>query len=234
MTGDSCRKFFERAATGTISPRWFRGICGRGWRFATSGGGKRPLIARDVKERMGLKVTGLDIDRDELNRAPEGLYDETICADITEYSGNGQADLVICQAVLEHVANTEKALGSIASCLKSGGLALLFVPSRNAAYARLNMILPDSWKKWIIRKVMPDSAHMRGFKAYYDRCTPRQFRAMADRCGFEVEEVKCYFISSYFSHFFPMYVLWRCWMLLFYLFNGENAAETFTMVLRKR
>ena len=111
---------------------------------------------------------------------------------------------------------------------------MLFVPSRNAAYARLSLVLPESWKKWLIRKVMPGSAHMRGFKAYYDRCTPRQFRAMADRCGFEVEEVKCYFISSYFSHFFPLYVLWRCWMRLFHLFNGENAAETFTMVLRKR
>lgn len=198
------------------------------------GGGKRPLIARDVKERMGLRVTGLDIDAEELARAPAGLYDETVCADITEYEGNSQADLVICQAVLEHVANTEKALCSIASCLKKGGVALLFVPSRNAAYARLNMVLPDAWKKWIIRKVMPESAHMRGFRAYYDRCTPRQFRAMADRCGFEVEEVKCYFISSYFSHFFPLYVAWRCWMRLFYLCSGENAAETFTMVLRKR
>ena len=169
-----------------------------------------------------------------LTRAPAGLYDETICADITEYRGNGQADLVICQAVLEHVANTEKALRSIASCLKSGGKALLFVPSRNAVYARLNMIMPDSWRKWIIGKLMPESAHMRGFKAYYDRCTPGQFRTMADQCGFEVVDVKCYFISSYFSHFFPLYVLWRCWMRLFYLCNGENAAETFTMTLRKR
>ena len=198
------------------------------------GGGKRPMIARDLKERLGLRVTGLDINADELARAPAGAYDETICADITEYEGKGQTDLVICQAVLEHVANTEQALRSIASCLKRGGVALLFVPSRNAAYARLSLVLPESWKKWLIRKVMPGSAHMRGFKAYYDRCTPRQFRAMADRCGFEVEEVKCYFISSYFSHFFPLYVLWRCWMRLFHLFNGENAAETFTMVLRKR
>ena len=91
------------------------------------------MSARDVKERLGLRGTGLDIDADELARAPAGTYDETICADITEYEGKGQADLVICQAVLEHVANTEQALRSIASCLKRGGVALLFVPSRNAA-----------------------------------------------------------------------------------------------------
>ena len=205
-----------------------------GMKVADIGGGKRPFMSKETKDRWGATVQGLDIDADELAMAPPGAYDEVVCADIGSFHGKGESDIVICQAVLEHVANTEQALRSIASCLKSGGGALLFVPSRNAAYARLNMILPDSWKKWIIRKVMPESAHMRGFKAYYDRCTPRQFRALADRCGFEVEEVKCYFISSYFSHFFPLYVLWRCWMRLFYLCNGENAAETFTMALRKR
>lgn len=198
------------------------------------GGGKSPLVQKEVKSRLGLTVIGIDIDPAELARAPSGSYDQTVCADITDYAGDARADLVVCQAVLEHVANTEKALGSIASCLKSGGLALLFVPSRNAAYARLSMVLPESWKQWIIRKVMPGSAHLRGFKAYYDRCTPRQFRAMAGRCGFEIQEVKGYYISSYFSYFFPLYVLWRCWMRIFYWCSRENAAETFTMVLRKR
>ena len=198
------------------------------------GGWKSPLVQQEVKSRLGLTVVGIDIDPAELARAPSGSYDQTVCADITDYAGDARADLVVCQAVLEHVADTEKALRSIASCLKSGGLALLFVPSRNAAYARLGMILPDAWKQWIIRKVMPGSAHLRGFKAYYDRCTPRQFRAMAGRCGFEVQEAKSYYISSYFSYFFPLHVLWRMWVGLFYLCNRENAAETFTMVLRKR
>lgn len=220
----------NRDFTEHVVPRHLR----KGMRVVDVGGGKRPCLARTEKERLALTVVGMDIDAAELAKAPRGSYDREICADIGMYKGDGDADLVICQAVLEHVTDTEQALRSMASCLKCGGKALLFVPSRHAAYARLGMILPERLKRWIIRRMMPESAHMRGFKAYYDRCTPRQFRAMAERCGFEVEEVKCYYTSSYFSHFFPAHVVWRLWIGFFYFVCRENAAETFTLALRKR
>ena len=41
-------------------------------------------------------MVGLDIDADELARAPPGAYDETVCADITRHVGKGDADLVVC------------------------------------------------------------------------------------------------------------------------------------------
>ena len=37
------------------------------------GGGKQPYISRETKEKLGLKVVGLDIDANELARAPQGL-----------------------------------------------------------------------------------------------------------------------------------------------------------------
>ena len=66
------------------------------------GGGKNPVIGSERKAALGLTVVGLDIDDDELSAAPKGLYDRTVAADITNYRGQGDADLVICQALLEH------------------------------------------------------------------------------------------------------------------------------------
>ena len=95
-------------------------------------------------------MVGLDIDGKELSAAPDGLYDRTAAADITKYRGQGDADLVICQALLEHVHDTGRALEAIASILKPGGRALIFVPSRNAVYARLNLLLPENLKRRIL------------------------------------------------------------------------------------
>jgi hypothetical protein len=45
--------------------------------------------------------------------------------------------------------------------------------------------------------------------------------------------MRCYYRSSYFSFFFPAYLAWRAWLLLFHTLAGEQAAETFTVVLQK-
>ncbi len=197
------------------------------------GGGKSPLIGIDEKRRRNLTLIGLDVDPDELSRAPEDTYDETICADISSYQGRQDADLLICRAVLEHVADVEGAFRSIHSILKPGGLALVFTPSGNAMYARLNRMLPEKTKKALLFGVSPETRAKQGFRAYYDKCTPRDFRKLARDNGFVIEEERFYFISSYFSCFFPAYLLWRCWILLGCLMVRHQAAETFSVALRK-
>jgi len=197
------------------------------------GGGKIPYIDHRRKAELGLAVVGLDIDREELRRAPQGAYDEMICADITRFKGGGDADLIICQAVLEHVKDVEGAFAAMASILKPGGKALLFVPSRNAIYARLNLVIPEGMKRKILFAIFPDCRSCCGFPAYYDRCTLKQFHLLAERHGLEVEEERTYFITCYFSFFFPAYFVWRIWILLFYLIAGDQAAESFCMALRK-
>jgi 2-polyprenyl-6-hydroxyphenyl methylase/3-demethylubiquinone-9 3-methyltransferase len=110
----------------------------------------------------------------------------------------------------------------------------IFVPSRNAVFARLNLLLPEPIKRFILFRIFPHKASgHEGFKAYYDRCTPRDFKAMAFRHGFKVDLERFYFTSSYFSFFTPLYVLWRLWLLMFHRIAGDQAAETFVMVLRK-
>ena len=64
------------------------------------GGGSRPCISREEKERLGLTVIGLDISAEELAAAPPNTYDSTIAADLCTFVGKADADAVVCQATL--------------------------------------------------------------------------------------------------------------------------------------
>jgi SAM-dependent methyltransferase len=197
------------------------------------GGGKNPVVGVEEKRRFKLRVIGFDIDARELAAAPDGAYDRTIRADITEYRGRADADLVICQALLEHVRDSQAAIDAIASILRPGGRALIFLPSRNAVFARLNLALPERVKRKILYTVFPASERDQGFPAYYDRCTPRDFRRLAGGSGLTVDACRTYFRSGYFSFFFPLHLVWRLWTLVFRFFAREQAAETFSLALRK-
>jgi SAM-dependent methyltransferase len=197
------------------------------------GGGKNPVIGLDGKRRLSLRLVGLDIDPDELAASPSGVYDERICADITRYRGRADADVVVCQALLEHVKDSQAAIAAIASILKPGGTALIFLPSRNAVFARINLLLPQQLKRKLLHTVFPSTIQDQGFPAYYDHCTPADFRRQAANSGLAVDVCATYFRSSYFTFFFPLHFAWRIWMLIFRFFAREQAAETFSLALRK-
>jgi 2-polyprenyl-6-hydroxyphenyl methylase/3-demethylubiquinone-9 3-methyltransferase len=163
------------------------------------GGGKNPVVAPERKTELDLRVIGVDIDGGELASAPAGSYDQTVCADIGSYQGPGDGDLVICQALLEHVRDSGAALRAIASILKPGGRALIFVPSRNAVYARLNLLLPEALKRKILFTVFPETRRDHGFRAFYDRCTPAGFVSMAAQQGLLTEDCRLYFRQLYTS-----------------------------------
>jgi SAM-dependent methyltransferase len=198
------------------------------------GGGSLPYLDHSTKQEYNLRVVGLDIDAIELAGAPPGIYDETICADITSYQGKENADLVICRCVLEHVSNVEKALSAIGSIMRPGGKALIFTPSRNAWFARINLMLPDPLRCKILFFLYPETTggHS-GFPPVYHNCTPKQFRRAADDAGLEVKATKLYFASGYFYFLLPLHVAWRLWLMAFRLLAGEQAAEMFAMVLAK-
>lgn len=206
----------------------------RNERVIDVGSGKQPLLSTTDKARLGLFVCGLDISSTELARAPLGAYDEVVCTDVTSYVGTAQFDLAICQSLLEHVSNTEAAIAAMASALKPGGRIVLFVPCRNALFARLNLLLPEKMKQSILFTIFPQSRHAQGFKSYYNKCTPADFRRIAALHGLVESDFRSYFMSSYFSFFFPLYAIWRIWTVLFKALAGDQAAETFSMALTKR
>lgn len=197
------------------------------------GGGARPCVDLETKCRLGLTIIGVDVDEEEFIKAPIGVYDRTIVADITRCTVENVADLVICKSTLEHVSNTEAALTALGRLLKPGGMLLVFTPSRNAIYARLNLVLPEQVKMKLLSTFFGEKADHLGFPAKYDRCTPRDFRRFMSKQNLKIEEVNTYYISSYFSVVFPLYVIWRLWVLAYRAFAKEQAAETFTVIARK-
>jgi len=213
----------------SFAPKWLKSDM----RVVDIGGGKNPFIAVEKKSSLAIHVTGVDISAQQLERAPAGAYDITLCGDISKTAGSGDADLCICQAVLEHVQDVEAAFVAIASFLKPGGVALIFVPSRNAVFARLNLLLPEWLKRYLLFTIFPQTKRDQGFPSFYHKCTPAGFRSIGICSGLEIQEAKYYYVSSYFSFFAPMYVLWRAWILLFRRVAGEQAAETFCMALKK-
>lgn len=198
------------------------------------GGGSQPLISMSTKEEWALSVVGLDIDSRELESAQVGIYDELIVADISNYNGGSDADLIICQTTLEHVANNTGAFKAIASILKPGAFAIIFTPSRHAWFAKLNLLLPEKIKRNLLFKLFPEKAEGHdGFPAYYNLCSPKEFRQLAEKNSLKVVEVRPYYLSSYFQIFFPLYLISRIWLLLFSYLYKEDAAETFAMVVQR-
>jgi SAM-dependent methyltransferase len=197
------------------------------------GGGKNPLVPPERKSALGLEVVGLDIDAGRLAAAPSGVYDRAICADICTYRGRADADLVICQALLEHVPDVAGALRAIATILKPGGRALIFVPCRNAVYARINLVLPEALKRVLLFAIFPEMRADHGFPAHYDQCTPSKLERVARKHGLATEYRRIYFESGYFRFCLPLHMLWRAWVALFQSLVREDAAETVSLVLRR-
>jgi len=198
------------------------------------GGGKRPYLRPGEKDRLKAAVVGLDISAEELRKAPAGAYDYKVCRDIATFRGNNDADLVICQSLLEHVSDVEAVFSAFYSILKPGGLALIFVPSRNALYARLNLLIPQEFKNTLLNTFYPKSKKIQGFPVYYHKCTPRDLKHLAAANNFSVLEEFYYYNSVYFRFFFPFHLLWRVWILSYYLFSKEQSAETIALVFKKQ
>lgn len=197
------------------------------------GGGKHPYIDLAEKRRLGLRVVGIDISSEEMGAAPEGIYDETVVSDVSQYRGKGDGDLVIASAVLEHVQDIQGAFDAMASILAPGGCAAVFVPSRNALFARLNLVLPERVTRLALGLIRGHPDPSEGFPAFYHRCTPRDFANMATARELEIAQERLYYVSSYFFFLLPAYLVWRAWILLYRCINLRQSAESFAMVIRK-
>jgi SAM-dependent methyltransferase len=198
------------------------------------GGGSRPCISAEDKVRLNLTVVGVDISADELAAAPPGVYDETTVADLCTFVGRADADIVVCQATLEHVPDTPAAMRGLSTTVKPGGRVLIFAPSRNAMFARMNLVLPEKLKRWLLFKIYPHKAQ--GHDGF--RGALRPLHSEPDR-GPGLREWShrrraAIILDEFLLHFFHARVpLWRLSQLVAYALLRNNAAESFVYVLRR-
>ena len=196
------------------------------------GSGRYPQISPQLKAQLGLTVVGLDLSAEELAAAPAGAYDTAIASDATKFVGAGDADLVISHCCFEHLPDTEGGFRAVASMLKPGGQAVIYNPSRAALFAKINLLIPEGIKRWFLAR-LPDGGGHGGWPAVYDRATPKQFEILAYRAGLDVVEVHRYWISGYFLTVPPAHVAWRVWQAVHRMIRGDEAAESFTTIVRK-
>lgn len=196
------------------------------------GGGRRPFLSPVEKAQWELRVVGLDLDKEELRAAPAGYYDREIVADICDFAGDGDGDLVLCHTVIEHVPDARLALRGMRSLLRPGGFAALFAPNRNALFAQLNRLLPETWKRRVLNALWPADQGSHGFRAYYDRCSPAAIAAASRGQGWRIVSAWEYFQCYYFSFCFPLHCAWRLWSGAAVLFRGSEAAEYFAVLLQ--
>lgn len=199
------------------------------------GGGKNPHIFSNMKRERNITSIGLDIDPDELSRAPEDGYDQKICADITKTRGKQDGDFVISRATLEHVKDGKAAVENMISFVKPGGKLILFAPCRNAAFAKLNYYLPEKFKRNLVDFLFTDmgEAHKMGFKAYYSNCTPSEMERIFAQNGLTIIDRRIYWMSNYFAFFMPVHILWRLYQLSARALGFENLCEGFGYVLER-
>lgn len=204
-----------------------------GLRVIDLGGGKHPAIPAETKARLGLHVVGVDVSSEELRLAPAGAYDRKVVADATRFSEPGSADLVIAQALAEHVRDTGELWHRIHECLAPGGRALVFIPNGRAIFARLNRLLPEDTKRWLLYRLYPSAVHFQGFPAYYDRCSPAETLRLLATIGFREITLQPYFSSNYFSFFYPAHAIEVALQLSAKALDQDDRCESFVVEATK-
>jgi len=194
------------------------------------GGGKYPRIDFEMKKRLNLTITGLDISREELDRAPDGAYDKTVVGDVAHVTFDEKFDLILSHTVLEHVSDNFSAFRNLTSALKPGGIMVHHLPSSNAWYVVINRILGNKNARRLLFLLYPERKNTSGFPAYYDHCTPAGMKRLCRENGLEITELATYYASSYLIFFAPLFLIDLLRQLVMMWLNITPLAETFTFV----
>ena len=161
----------------------------------------------ELKRMAGFRLVGVDISMEEM--AQNAALDESVACDVTQSIDlpPGTADLVTVRSGVEHFSDNEAFLRNLHALLRPGGRTLLVFPGPYAPFVLINRLLPTACARSLLRRLVPGSDGVLGFKAHYDRTSYRQFSRMAERTGFKVLRCSCsYYSSVYFRFFLPLYL----------------------------
>lgn len=155
------RAVFDQRFAGALVP---------GVRILDMGAGRSPCIEPGDRP-PGSTYVGLDLSAEELDAAPPGSYDETICGAIEDHRAelDNRFGLVISWQVLEHVRSLPDSLANVRRYLRPGGLFVAQLSGRFSVTSALNAMLPRRPAVWAMEKLLnrrPETV----FPAPYDSC----------------------------------------------------------------
>jgi 2-polyprenyl-6-hydroxyphenyl methylase/3-demethylubiquinone-9 3-methyltransferase len=198
------------------------------------GGGKVPLLRPELKRRLEVTVTGVDIDADELARAPEGAYDRTIASDIATLEGHDEeADLLYSRSVAEHVERPEAMFATAFRLLRPGGLSIHFMPNKWALFALVNRALPHTVRERMLYGTQPEQRARGCFKPYYRRTYPSAIERMLGEIGYSQVDVVPYYHADYLSFVVPLHVAYVGWQNMNRRLRARNLCESFIVLARR-
>lgn len=170
------------------------------------GGGRRCMWAYAVPSAVHL--IAIDIDPEEL--AANSVVQDRRVGDVSKGLplSDGEADVIVTRALLEHVNGVLPAIDHMAAALKPGGRAQHFVPARNSLFGIVARHGPFKLLHALVHIAIPSSKGQVEFPTFYDHCTARDLEEGFLAAGFSEVDVRvCYAQSSYFYPFLPIYLL---------------------------
>lgn len=130
-------------------------------------------------QSRGWKVSGIDVNPDQVKLAQQSGIDAYVC-DLNRESipfQDNQFDLIFAGEVIEHLVDTDGFIADVRRCCKPGGKLLLTTPNLASFENRLRLVL-GIYPNWLNYNLQ-GSGHVRGY-------TPRVLKRQLAEHGFRV------------------------------------------------
>jgi SAM-dependent methyltransferase len=143
------------------------------------------LVRRNLRILRGkvAKVIGIDVDRQAQSNP---FVDEFRLIEGSSWPiEKGSIDLIVCDNVLEHIADPDALFGEVRRVLRIGGYLCLRTPNRWNYIAQAAMLIPRRYHSRVTSMVQAERKEEDVFPAFYRCNTIRKLRNTLRRYGFE-------------------------------------------------
>lgn len=134
------------------------------------GSGCQPTLAPEERP-PDCRYVGLDLSREEMEKAGPGAYDEMVEADATAPIERFTAsfDLIVSFQVMEHVKPLDVAIENCRHYLRPGGRLIAQMSGKFAVFGLINQALPNKAGMWAMTHIV-GKRRSEVFPAFYHRC----------------------------------------------------------------